>query len=556
VSFSASPATLPLGGGTTTLSWSVAGADSLSIAPDVGAVTGSSVQVTVSSTTTYTLTATSSTGTSRKDTTVTVRTDVPVLVDISPTNVNLGVGETAPFSATVTGNANTAVTWSASGGSITTGGSYTAPATDGGYIVRATSVADPSSSATATVMVTGGGAVLEPFYNEPYVQVMTPMPGATYFAPATIRVWAHAPYAGSGTANNYAPQVDFYLGTTKIGTVTRGAGDPIDDYEVMSTGVTAGTYEVYARTVTPEGSRESVHIPITVIDVPPHSGPNLDLSSDRVLGGTESLEILGMPGARALVTSSNGSRITSAPGWSGHLTIRNADIIGLGSMDVPAIEVTAQGTNTIEISGSVFDRCGPLGLTANDQAPVILQGNTIQPNTLTPVNSEADYAGSHPSITVSGSSSAAKRFQGNNVGVSFVRFDTNHWLVGGDTDAEANVIIGVRATLELINSVDNTIRGNFVYHRYPYGWSQGHNLDFEGSTSPIVVEHNVFRSSSWMIQSMDGDFRYNLLIDNINEAFFRYTANNTKVHHNILINVGFQRPYYPSNGFLFLGDGT
>ncbi len=36
--------------------------------------------------------------------------------------------------------------------------------------------------------------------------------------------------------------------------------------------------------------------------------------------------------------------------------------------------------------------------------PRILRGNTFQPNLLAPVNSEADYAGSHPSITVSGNS--------------------------------------------------------------------------------------------------------------------------------------------------------
>src|SRR5262249_40993949 len=155
---------------------------------------------------------------------------------------------------------------------------------------------------------------------------------------------------------------------------------------------------------------------------------------------------------------------------------RNADLIGVGSMDVPSIEVTAQGSSGIEISGSTFDRCGPLALTANDQAPVTIVGNTMQPNTLTPVNSEADYAGPHPSITLSGGSSAAKSFQGNNVGVSFVRFESNHWMIGGDTDAAGNVLLGVRATLELNNSTDNTIRGNFIYHRYPYGWSQGHNL--------------------------------------------------------------------------------
>jgi hypothetical protein len=556
-SFKANPQTLPVGGGQTTLSWAVTGADSMSITPDVGTVTGTSKPVTLTQTTTYTLQATSAGGMATATTTVTVPPPTTnVHVDITPKNVGLTARGTQQFSATVTGSSNTAVVWSASGGTITSGGVYTAPATEGGYVIRATSVAEPTSSSTAAVSVSGGGTVLDPFYNEPYVMVMTPMPGATYFAPATVRIWAHAPYPGTGSVNGYAPEVDFFLGTTNIGNVTIGPNDNIDDYEVMKTGVTAGTYEVYVRTVTPEGSKESVHVPITVIDVPAHSGPILDLASDRVLSGSENLEILGTPSARALINSSNGSRIRSASGWSGHLTIRNADIIGLGSMDVGSVEVTVQGSNTLEISGSVFDRCGPLKLTANDQAPVIFQGNTVQPNTLTPVSAHADYDGSNPSVTVSGSSSAAKRFQGNSIGVSFVRLQTNHWLIGGDTDAQSNVLLGVRATLELNNSTDNTIRGNFIYHRYPYGWSQGHNLDFEGSTDPIVVEHNVFRSSSWMIQSMDGEFRYNLLVDNINEAFFRFTAPDTKIHHNILVNTSWQRVYYPSNGFNYLGDRT
>jgi len=188
---------------------------------------------------------------------------------------------------------------------------------------------------------------------------------------------------------------------------------------------------------------------------------------------------------------------------------------------------------------------------------IVLRGDTFQPNTLTPVNDEADYAGSHPIMTLSGGSSAKKYFQGNNVGVSFVRFESSHWVVGGDTDADGNIFLGVRAGMEFANSGDDTLRGNFSYHRYPYGWSQGHNLDFEGnSTGASLAEHNIFRGSSWMIQSMDGEFRYNLLVDNINEAFFRYTASNTTIHHNILVNVGYQRQYSPSGGLYFLGDGT
>ena len=59
-------------GGTATLSWSVSGADTLSIAPGVGTVTGTSVQVAPTATTTYTLTATNAGGSSTASVTVTV----------------------------------------------------------------------------------------------------------------------------------------------------------------------------------------------------------------------------------------------------------------------------------------------------------------------------------------------------------------------------------------------------------------------------------------------------------------------------------------------------
>jgi hypothetical protein len=185
--------------------------------------------------------------------------------------------------------------------------------------------------------------------------------------------------------------------------------------------------------------------------------------------------------------------------------------------------------------------------------PVTFVGNTLQPNILTPVNDEADYAGSHPSLTFQGGSSAAKVFQGNNVGVSYVKFDrSNHWLIGGDHDADGNVAIGVRAGMEFDNGTDITVRGNFIYHRYPHGWSQGHVIDFGGSSG--LVEHNVLRCSSWIIQDVVGEIRYNLMIDN-SEAYVRSNPAGTPVHHNVMVNVGFQRVFYPSGGFT-LSEGS
>ena len=70
--FTATPASLPIGGGSSTLAWTVAGADSLSIDKAVGTVTGTEKAVTVNATTTYTLTATNSLGSETKAVTVTV----------------------------------------------------------------------------------------------------------------------------------------------------------------------------------------------------------------------------------------------------------------------------------------------------------------------------------------------------------------------------------------------------------------------------------------------------------------------------------------------------
>jgi len=75
-------------------------------------------------------------------------------VSISPGTASLTVGGTQQFTATVAGTTDTAVTWSTTGGTITTGGLYTAPNTAGTYSVTATSVADPTKSAAATVTVT------------------------------------------------------------------------------------------------------------------------------------------------------------------------------------------------------------------------------------------------------------------------------------------------------------------------------------------------------------------------------------------------------------------
>jgi len=96
---------------------------------------------------------------------VTVSEPVAVAVMVSPSSVTLPVNGTQSFTATVTGASDTSVTWGASCGSISGSGntvSYTAPATAGECEVTATSVADSSKNATASVTVTDPGSGFEP----------------------------------------------------------------------------------------------------------------------------------------------------------------------------------------------------------------------------------------------------------------------------------------------------------------------------------------------------------------------------------------------------------
>lgn len=96
--FTANPGNLPVGGGQTTLSWSVLGASTLSIDQGVGTVTGGtgSKIVTVTANTTFTLTATNAQGTSTAQVTVAVTPALkPFVTSFTATPATLtGPGQT------------------------------------------------------------------------------------------------------------------------------------------------------------------------------------------------------------------------------------------------------------------------------------------------------------------------------------------------------------------------------------------------------------------------------------------------------------------------------
>jgi Putative Ig domain len=112
---------------------------------------------TVSTATNVTVTATSSANTANKaSATVAVSpAGSTISVTVSPTSTTLTSGNTKQFSATVQGTSNTAVSWSASGGTVSSSGLFTAPnvTNSTSATVTATSNADTTKKSSATVAV-------------------------------------------------------------------------------------------------------------------------------------------------------------------------------------------------------------------------------------------------------------------------------------------------------------------------------------------------------------------------------------------------------------------
>lgn len=174
IAVSISPTTATLNtGGTQQFQATVTGTTNTAVQWEVNAVVGGNAQTgTISTTGLYTAPATLplptnftvsavSVADGTKSASATVTVNSPVQVMISPTSAAIAVNATQQFTATVSGTSNTAVTWSVDGvaggnstvGTVSAAGLYTAPAMFGSHMVTATSVADATQSASATVAV-------------------------------------------------------------------------------------------------------------------------------------------------------------------------------------------------------------------------------------------------------------------------------------------------------------------------------------------------------------------------------------------------------------------
>ena len=85
-----------------------------------------------------------------------------VSITISPNSASVAAGNSQQFAATVQGTSNTAVIWSSTAGTVSSSGTFNAPAvsTNTNVSVTATSTADSSKHSTASVVVTPSTSAL------------------------------------------------------------------------------------------------------------------------------------------------------------------------------------------------------------------------------------------------------------------------------------------------------------------------------------------------------------------------------------------------------------
>lgn len=271
-------------------------------------------------------------------------------------------------------------------------------------------------------------------------------------------------------------------------------------------------------------------------------GQTHTLSEDLTLTGGEVLEVRGTP-EKPCTLIGNGHRIRSDAKWTGALKISHCTIKNLGApakladmgiaAEYHALDLKASGQGVVSIEHCTFDACAAIHIQNDDRSTTSFRNNTIQENSLVSINK--DIARSAHAFVARGNSREPKRFQGNFIPRGKVVFQAPNWLVGGDRDADSNILIGLRIGI-VAEGDGSVVRGNYCHLRmpitqeYPY-WSQ---ISVFTTAKSVVGEHNVIRDGEWIVRFVEGEFRYNLITDIVDHDLMQ-NGSAGRIHHNLFL---------------------
>lgn len=313
-----------------------------------------------------------------------------ITLSVAPTSVSVRTGTTQQFTATITGATNTSVTWSVNGisggnatvGTVSNSGLYTAPTVVPNppiVFVTATSVADPSRFASATVVFSGITISLAPAS----AVILT---GTNYQFTPTI----------SGTSNT---AVTWSVNGISGGNTTFGTISASGLFTAPSTIPTPSAFSVTATSVADSSKSASATVTIARISVSvTPASPVLAIGATQQftssLSGTTNAAVTwgvnGIPGGDALVGTISSTGLYTAPTkvpTPGTVTVgatsaADPSAVGTALVNVVGIISTVAGNGSEDFSGDG----GPAisaGLSIAASVTVDSKGNLYVPDEFT-----------------------------------------------------------------------------------------------------------------------------------------------------------------------------
>jgi Concanavalin A-like lectin/glucanases superfamily len=402
---------------------------------------------------------------------------------------------------------------------------------------------------------------IEPAWNEngpTATRIKSPAQHMHFTAGAPLRILAdvvdvnawvcppgHPPYVCPGTEER------FFIDGQLVGSVLPSTSD-FNLWELrLPNGLPAGDHVItvkyvpYNQATGGGGTPINGRVPVTIhIDPPASHGDTLSLSTDIVLSGSTPLNWTDK------TVIGNGHKVTSASGYTGSITIQGSSVSGLGNFTTLGMSVITSGP--VSIANTTFEATGAMRFDVTGASNFTITNNELR------ANNQFTFEADDPSVPVAleliGDTAGAKIVQGNRVGNGILRINRgNNWQIGGLNTGEGNILIGARAVLDIADSSHDNIQGNYLHHDYHGGFSQGYNMWLEGSSDHELIEHNVIRGGSWPVQTVGGEFRYNLVIDS-GHTFWRSATDNTQIHHNVFSNASEPNTQYDAGILIYAGE--
>jgi len=290
------------------------------------------------------------------------------------------------------------------------------------------------------------------------------------------------------------------------------------------------------------------------------AGETLTLTEDLVLSGDDTLDIQGSADKRCTLAG-NHHRIRSSGAWSGRLKISHCDLRDVGdrvifgadgrlASQAHAVDLSASKSAEVTIDHSTFVASSTVRLHLDGQSSARFADNLCPEDAVVWVDKAVERT--VPFFEATGGSPSPKFFQGNRIYRSGVQITGKNWTIGGESDAESNLIIGLRAGLFAYGE-GVVVRGNYLHvlmprtAEYPY-WSQVATFT---SAKGALAENNVIRDGEWIVQFVEGEFRRNLICD-INDHNLLRNASTGRIHHNIFVAGKPEHPPGQMGGCIFI----